>query len=94
MLTVRPIEQKDAQACAEIINHTISLGGATAYEEPFSVDGFDQNYREDTALCFVVEQAGRVVGFQGLFDVSEGVLSVGSFTDQQNPVKGAGRALI
>jgi len=45
MLTVRPIEQKDAQACAEIINHTISLGGTTAYEEPFSVDGFDQNYR-------------------------------------------------
>ncbi len=94
MLTVRPIEQKDAQACSEIINHTISLGGTTAYEEPFSVDGFDQNYREDTALCFVVEQAGRVVGFQGLFDVGEGVLSVGSFTDQQNPVKGAGRALI
>ena len=36
---------------------------------------------------------GRVVGFQAVFDVGEGLYSIGSFTDRRNPVRGAGRVL-
>lgn len=94
MFNVRPITIDDAKECTDILNHTIRQGGTTAYEKPFSVVAFDQHYRKETALCFVVEADGRIVGFQGLFDIGQGVLSVGSFTDQRNPAKGAGRALI
>ena len=94
MFTVRPIERDDAAACTDILNHTIRIGGTTAYEKPFTVEGFDKYYRIDAALCFVVESDQEVVGFQGLFDVGDRVLSVGSFTDQRHPKKGAGRALI
>lgn len=94
MFTTRPMEQRDAETCADIVNFTIRKGGTTAYEEVFSVSDFDSHYRRDAAICLVVETAGRVVGFQGLYDVGDGVLSIGSFTDQRNPVRGAGRALI
>ena len=94
MFVVRQMEKRDAAACADLLNHTIQLGGTTAYEEPYSVDDFDQHYREETAICHIVEQDGKILGFQGLFDIGDGVLSVGSFTDQRTPVRGAGRALI
>ena len=91
--TVRPITKADAPACTELLNHTIALGGTTAYETPYTEDGFDAHYREEAALCHVVLFEGRVIGFQGAFAVGNGDLSIGSFTDQRNPVKGAGRAL-
>ena len=36
---------------------------------------------------------GRIVGFQAAFEVETGIYSVGSFTDQENPAKGAGAAM-
>ncbi len=94
MFKVRPISKKDAHECARIINYTIRQGGTTAYEEEYSVDDFDAHYREEAVVCLVVLDSDVVVGFQGMFDIGEGVLSIGSFTDQENPVSGAGRALI
>lgn len=94
MFTVRSMEPGDAAACADILNHTISKGGTTAYEDLFSIEGFDKYYRIDAALCFVVEVDQKILGFQGLFEVGDRVLSIGSFTDQRRPTKGAGRALM
>ena len=94
MFTTRPMEEQDAEACTAIVNFTIRKGGTTAYEEEFTVPDFDQHYRKDAAICLVVEAGGRVVGFQGLFEIGDNVLSVGSFTDQENSSRGAGRALI
>jgi len=94
MFTTRPMAEHDVEACTAIVNYTIRKGGTTAYEKEFTAPDFDQYYRQDAAICLVVEVDGRVVGFQGLFDVGDKVLSVGSFTDQENPARGAGRALI
>ena len=94
MFTVRPIAKKDAKNCAEILNFIIRQGGTTAYEEPFTENSFDHYYREGSTLCFVAEKAGRVIGFQGLFDIGDKALSIGSFTDRQKPINGSGRALI
>lgn len=94
MFTTRPMEQRDAEACTDIVNFIIRKGGTTAYEDEYSIADFDGHYRGKAKICNVIVSAGRVVGFQGLFDVGDGVLSIGSFTDQRDPVKGAGRALI
>lgn len=93
MFTTRPLTVADAPACTEIVNHIIALGGTTAYEEPFSVKGFTDYYVHDAAIGMVVESAGRVVGFQGLFEVEPGIYSIGSFTDQKSPQRGAGKAM-
>ena len=93
MLNVRAITRADAAACAAIVNHTIALGGTTAYEEPFTEDSFAAAYIDDVALCNVAYDGDRCVGFQGVFDVGDGLYSIGSFTDQARPAPGAGRAL-
>lgn len=93
MIDVREIETRDAAACTDLLNHTIALGGTTAYEEPYSVDGFAAHYIGETATCFVALKGDRIVGFQGAFDKGNGDLSIGSFADQRDPVRGVGRAL-
>lgn len=85
----REMRAEDVPACVIIINHTISLGGSTAYEEPYSEDGFAAHYFQEAEVSNVVLNNGRIVGFQGAFEVEKGVYSIGSFTDQQNPVRGA-----
>jgi len=94
MIDVREIEVADAAACTELLNHTIALGGTTAYEAPYGVEEFAAHYIGETATCFVALEGDRVVGFQGGFDDGDHRLSVGTFADQRNPVKGVGRALI
>lgn len=89
----RPMTAADVPACVEILNHTIAMGGTTAYEVPYSVEGFKDHYLDEPPVSNVVLFKGRVVGFQGAFDVSDATLSIGSFTDQRAPIKGAGRAL-
>lgn len=91
---VRDMHKDDVEACVAIINPIIALGGSTAYEDPYEATAFDAHYRVEAKIANVVTLDGRVVGFQSAFEVEDGVYSVGSFTDQQNPVKGAGRAII
>lgn len=94
MFTVRPMERRDAVECTDIVNFIIRQGGTTAYEEEYSVEDFDAHYREEAEVCLVAETEGKVAGFQGMFDVGHGVLSIGSFADQSDPKRGVGRALI
>ncbi|EBA05665.1 GNAT family N-acetyltransferase [Sagittula stellata] len=93
MLKTRPITADDALACMEILNFTIAQGGTTAYEEPFTQRAFIEELIDRPAIGIVVETLDRIVGFQSAFDIGDGLYSIGSFTDRQAPVKGAGRAL-
>ena len=93
MIETRAMAEADVPACTAIINHAIALGGTTAHEEAFTVEGFAQYYWRDPVLANVALSEGRVVGFQAVFDAGEGLYSIGSFTDGRNPVRGAGRAL-
>jgi len=91
--TVRSIQMDDIPACVDLINYTISLGGSTAYEVPYDEAGFAAHYYEDAEVTNVVLHGGRIVGFQGAFEVEPGIYSVGSFTDQRSPQRGAGKAM-
>lgn len=93
MIRVRGMKRIDVPTCTAIVNHIIALGGSTAYEAPFTEAAFADHYLEEPPVTNVALFDGRVVGFQGAFDVGDGTLSIGSFTDRQNPIKGAGRAL-
>lgn len=92
-LVTRPLTRADIPACAIIINHIIAQGGSTAYEDPFSNERLGEYYIDDAATANVVLSDGRIVGFQSSFEVETSVYSIGSFTDQKNPVRGAGAAL-
>ncbi|KNG93622.1 GNAT family N-acetyltransferase [Pseudaestuariivita atlantica] len=93
MLTTRAMTAADVPACVAILNHIIALGGSTAYDHPYSEDFFASEYLDEAPVANVAVADGRIVGFQAAFDYGEGLYSIGSFTDRENPVKGAGRAL-
>lgn len=90
---VRAMTIEDVPACVVIINHTISLGGSSAYEDPYAEADFAAHYFEEAEVSNVVLKDHRIVGFQGAFEVEPGVFSIGSFTDQLNPARGAGAAM-
>lgn len=92
-MNIRTMIEADVPACLAIMNHTIALGGTTAKEEPFTAEGFKQYYFHDPKIINVAEVEGRIVGFQGVFEQEPGLYSIGSFTDQKNPMRGVGRAL-
>lgn len=90
---VRGMTRADVAACVRIINHTIGLGGSTAHEEFFVEADFADQYLDEPDVANVVVLDGRIVGFQAAFEVEKGVFSIGSFTDQEAPAKGAGAAV-
>lgn len=51
---------------------------------------FKAHYFDDPLFFQTVLDANRAVGFQALFTEDDGGLAIGSFTDQKNPVRGAG----
>ncbi|MCC1491183.1 GNAT family N-acetyltransferase [Cognatishimia sp. F0-27] len=93
MIETRPMRAEDVPACVTILNHIIALGGSTAYETPYTEADFAAHYLDEPPVTMVALSHGRVVGFQAAFDIGDGQYSIGSFTDRQAPVRGAGRAL-
>lgn len=93
MLTVRDMVIGDVPACCALLNHIVAAGGTTAHEEPFTQDSFATSYFAAPVIVLVVLDGDRVAGFQALFDDGDRQLSIGTFTDRQDPVRGAGRAL-
>ena len=91
---VRTMTTEDVPACVVILNHIIALGGSTAYEDPYTETHFADHYLDEPPVSNVVFLNGRLVGFQAAFDVGDGLYSIGSFTDQQRPAKGAGRLML
>ncbi len=92
-LTVRSMEVGDVPACVRIVNFIIRKGGSTAYEQEFTEDSFRSYYLETPPVTNVAYSGDRLVGFQAAFSVGSGLYSIGSFADQEAPVKGTGRAL-
>lgn len=95
---IRPFRAEDAPALTELINHTIRLGGSTAYEHAFSVEDFLREFHHGSdALIAHVAWAGAIpAGFQSLsrLEGSEAPnLGVGTFTDRRTRYPGAGQAL-
>ncbi|SLN33220.1 GNAT family N-acetyltransferase [Pseudooctadecabacter jejudonensis] len=93
-LTARSMTAADIPACCAIINHTISLGGTTAYEDPYSEADLQAHYLHEARVSTVALDGDRIVGFQAAFEIEPGVFSIGSFTDQQSPVRGAGAVMM
>lgn len=89
----RPMRPDDVPACLSLINDIIARGGTTAHETPFTPDSFRAHYFDAPSAVHVVEADGRVVGFQAVYREDETRFAIGTFTDREAPVKGAGRAL-
>lgn len=101
-LVVRPARRSDAAAMAELINAIIAIGGTTAYEESFDAVSMDAAYISLPQLvsCFVAEEDGEIVGFQGLmrsFDpedpLPDGWATIGTFARVGLTQRGVGGAL-
>ena len=92
-LIVRPMQPEDIPALLDFFNHTVRLGGTTAHEDEMTEAEFRAHYFDDPDIAYTALAGDRPVGFQALFQREPGLYSIGSFTDQRNPVRGAGAAL-
>lgn len=87
---------------AELINAIIAVGGTTAYEDAFDAASMDAAYISlpELVSCFVAEDDGEIVGFQGLmwsFDpddpLPDGWATIGTFARVGLTQRGVGSAL-
>lgn len=92
-LTARQTILADLPALTEMFNHTVRTGGTTAHEQEYSVEELKAYYFDKPTMVHTVLDGDTPIGFQAVFAVGEG-LTIGSFTDQRNPVRGAGRVMI
>ena len=90
----RKMAAADVPACLAIINPIIATGGTTAYEEPYTEQAFLDHYCVEPPVSNVVLHNGTIIGFQAAFELEQGLYSIGTFTDRNNPVRGAGAALM
>lgn len=91
-LTARKTVEADLPALVDLFNHTVRTGGTTAHEVEWSLQEFKSYYFDDPEMVHTALNHETPIGFQAVFDKGEG-LSIGSFTDQRNPVRGAGRVM-
>lgn len=91
-LFARPSVEADLPALVDLFNHTVQTGGTTAHEDIWDLATFKQYYFDDPAIVVTVLNGSDPIGFQALFSVADGS-SIGSFTDQRNPVRGAGSVM-
>jgi RimJ/RimL family protein N-acetyltransferase len=92
-LTARLTNEDDLPALADLFNHTVRIGGTTAHEEEWDVATFKAEYFDEPALIHTVLNNDEPIGFQAVFARDEKELSIGSFTDQRKPVRGAGSVM-
>ncbi|MCB1340401.1 MAG: GNAT family N-acetyltransferase [Pseudooceanicola sp.] len=98
-MQVRRLERRDIPEACVLLNRIIALGGTTAHEMPFDDAGLAAYLMGPETLCchVVLDDAGRVAGFQHLephAGLPEGCGDIATFTRRDDPVKGAGRALM
>lgn len=91
-LTARPAITEDVPALLDLFNHTVAQGGTTAHEEIWDHATFKAYYFDDPTIVTTVLNDDQPIGFQAVFDNGDG-LSIGSFTDQRTPVRGAGSVM-
>ena len=88
-LIARPSTEADLPALADVFNDIVRSGGTTAHEEVWDVATFKTYYFDDPVMVHTVLHDDQPIGFQAVFERADG-LSIGSFTDQRTPVRGAG----
>lgn len=91
-LHARPTIEADLPALVALFNAIVRAGGTTAHEEEWDLPIFKGYYFDDPVIVHTVLADDTPIGFQAVFERGEG-LSIGSFTDQANPVKGAGAVM-
>ena len=90
----RKMTAADVPACLSIINPIIATGGTTAYEDPYTEQAFLDHYCNEPPVSNVILHNGTLIGFQAAFEVDPGIYSIGTFTDRNNSVRGAGAAIM
>ena len=90
----RKMTAADVPACLDIVNPIIAHGGTTAYEDPFTEQHFLDHYCVEPPVSNVVLHDGKIIGFQAAFLVAPKTYSIGTFTDRNNPVRGAGATIM
>ena len=91
-LTARPTIEADLPALLDLFNYTVQQGGTTAHEEIWDLPTFKAYYFDDPKMVHTVLNGSQPIGFQAVFARIKG-LSIGSFTDQRAPVRGAGAVM-
>ena len=97
-LTVRPSRPEDAEAICAVLNPIIRAGGTTAIEAELDAQTLRHWFINGphVLVSHVVLVGPRLVGFQSVSDfgpMPEGWGDIGTFTDRNDPVRGAGTAL-
>jgi L-amino acid N-acyltransferase YncA len=92
-LTARAAFESDLPAMVALFNHTVKQGGTTAHEEEWDFETFKTHYFDEPVIVTTILDGDQPVGFQAVFALPENGLSIGSFTDQRNPVRGAGTVM-
>ncbi|MEL6570468.1 MAG: GNAT family N-acetyltransferase [Pseudomonadota bacterium] len=91
-LAARPATDSDLPALCDLFNTIVQAGGTTAHEDVWDLPTFQSYYFDDPAMVHTVLYNENPIGFQAVF-ANDGGLSIGSFTDQSNPVRGAGAVM-
>ena len=98
-MIVRRATPADAPAMTVLLNAIIAIGGTTAHQRPFTAERALEVYITGPCVvsCFVAEDDGRLLGFQGLevWDgLPEGWADIGTFVAPGLQRGGVGRALM
>lgn len=99
--TTRRATNNDAPAMAALINEIIAIGGATAYETPFTPESIGHEFIAPPYLlaCTIVEDERQLLGFQVLLWPNEhepfpdGWAYIGTYARVGRTGAGIGRAL-
>ena len=98
MIHVRPALRTDLQAMVDVLNPIIRAGGTTAYQTPLSTQelaNLTLDRERNVSVFVAVDPDGVVAGFQYLTRMADPEIGdIASFTRQEPPLKGAGRALM
>ena len=98
-ITTRPATRDDAAALAELLNEIILAGGTTAYQIPFTPEGFAEAHIDGPAVLtsiVALDQSGVPIGFQILLRddrLPEGWGDIGTFARRGATKRGTGSAL-
>ena len=92
---IRPFQTTDAADLSDLLNHTIQLGGSTAYETAFDTASFIREFHSEPGVIgtLVAQLGSEYCGFQTLFDVDPTSVAIATFADQRVRRPQVGQAL-
>jgi len=93
-MIARPARPQDAPAMTAILNAIIEIGGTTAHQSPKTIEAVRVDYIDgpDVIAGVVVEEAGRVIGWQSV-GWWQGNADIGTFVQPGIQARGAGAVM-